>query len=538
MTAPSRWQRRWPWVAAALSGLLMALCFPPFNASGFIFIALVPLMCAVWLSKPLHRAWWYHLRLGYVTGLVFFTITFSWLSELGPLFDSPMLRALPFLLALYLSIYPAAWACFAGWIAGSHFSPAGDGERPRILSSLRNLRIAALAAAGWVAFEWLRGPVITGFGWNNLAVALVHPQTMALLQIAEFTGTAGPVFLLAMVNAVGLLTILRLRAEMGRSRLRPHFDFSLTAALFVLVFVHGIRTLGRDEPGPRAELRAWLLQPNVPQKWKMGHEHDEEIFERLEYLHSLAGTLQPHLVVWPEASVPGGMLGNTDIEKFIRELAAQVPALVLGTDDSERNHNSAAFIVRGRGEVQFYDKRHLVPFGEYVPFRPLFSWLPDDIEVADFAPGGGPMVFDLPEPALKLGPLVCFEDTHPPLTAEQVRLGAHVLVNVTNDGWFGQSFGPEQHMLNAVVRAIENRRPLVRCTNTGVTVSVDATGRITRWMEPFTQGAQQIQIAVPTLPRTTFFTRHGEVFAAICAALAALAIVGRLVLSRRTQRAA
>ncbi len=547
---PSAWFRLWPWLAAALSGVMLALCFPPCDVGGFAFIALGPLLWAVWMKKPARRAGWYHFRLGYVAGLVFFTTTFSWLSELAGLFDSKMLLGLPLLLAAFLSLYPATWAWFAGWIVGGHFKPVPLPDptepfsRPPLLLSTRNLFFSLLIAALWTALEWVRGWLLTGFGWNALGVSL-HTE-LALIQIVEFTGVGGLSFLLVLCNAIGLITILRLRAEIGRVRLRPHFDFSLTVALVVVVFSYGARVLLREQSKEKAEplkdvtvLQVATIQPNIPQQWKLESGHSEEIVNRLRYLHGIASSAGPQLVLWPEAVVPGGMFSDEETNKFVLEQAAQVPALLIGTDDNDRgapgeDHNSAALLLSGEKAPHLYDKRHLVPFGEYLPLRWALGWIAGSLVPGDFKPGREVGLFKLKEPALTLGPLVCFEDTLGELTREPVLHGAQLLVNITNDGWFGQSCEPEQHFVNSIFRAVENRRPLIRCTNTGVTASMDSFGRVTRWLPPFQELFASKQIKIPNHGTETFYTRHGEIFSIGCAILSAFVIILRsLLLLRR-----
>ncbi len=546
---PPRFARLWPWLAAILSGVLLALCFPPADAGGFAFVALVPLFMAVWIPqggkwRPLR-----HFALGYLTGLVFFTTTFCWLSQLAPLFDTKILRFLPFGLALDLSLFLGAWSLIAGWIAGTHFRPVpphdplGPFVRPPLLHSFRNLGIAAFCSAAWAALEWVRGWLIfEGFGWNSLGHAL-HAE-LPLIQIAEFTGVGGVSFLLVMCNAILLITVLRVRAEIGRIRLRPHFDFAITAGLFVLAFGHGVHVLVK--PGSAGEdtttLKIAAVQPNISQRDKFDLERWPEIFERMKSVSDLAALTAPDLLLWPEASVPGGMLADAETLAFVQERAAQVPAMMLGTDDLNRggegeDHNSAAFLQRGEKEPQFYDKRHLVPFGEYLPYRPLLGRLLSGLLPGDFKPGKVPVVFSLKNPGVKLGPLICFEDTRVEITREHVKAGAQLLVNITNDGWFGRTAEPVQHLNVAIFRCIENRRPMVRCTNTGVTASVDIHGRVDRWLEPFTQGAATRQLKIPNKPPETFYTRHGEIFSIACAATVVLGSLAILVFRRKYRRA-
>jgi apolipoprotein N-acyltransferase len=540
---PSHFARWWPWAAAVLSGVLLSLSFAPADIGGLAFVALVPLLMAVWIPQG---GKWRGLRclvLGYVTGLVFFTTTFWWLSELAPLFHSPGLNSLPLLLASELSLSPAVWAWLAGWIAGAHFramprpDPLAPFERPVLLQSSRNLGIAIFCAAAWVALEWVRGWLIfSGFGWNALGVAM-H-RDLALIQIAEFTGVGGISFLLVMCNAIALITVLRVRAEIGRIRLRPHFDFAVTIGLVALAFGHGVQVLVRAQQAPAdaVTLKVAAVQPNISQRDKFDIGRWPEIFARMESLSDFAAATAPDVLLWPEASVPGGMLSDEDTFAWVRERAAQVPALMLGTDDLNRgapgeDHNSAAFIQAGEKEIQFYDKQQLVPFGEYLPLRPLLGRFFAELVPGDFKPGKTPGVFSLAKPALKIAPLICFEDTRGGITREHVRLGAHVLVNLTNDGWFGQTAELDQHMNDAVFRCIENRRPMVRCTNNGITASVDSFGRVDRWLEPFTDKFAMREMRIPLVMPETFYTRHGEVFSIACAIV--VAVLGAVVAAMR-----
>lgn len=499
---------------------------------------------AVWIPQ---EGKWRKLRcfaLGYVTGLVFFTATFYWLHELAPLFKTPALRLLPFGLALDLSLFLGAWALLTGWIAGAHFRPVpppdplAKFERPLLLHSFRNLSVAIFSAAAWVALEWIRGWLIfEGFGWNSLGHAL-HSE-LPLIQIAEFTGVGGVSFLLVMCNAIALITVLRVRVEIGRTRLRPHFDFAITAGLFVLAFGYGVHVLVNSQKAETTPIKVAAVQPNIPQADKFDIEKWPEIFDHMGTLSDLASLTAPDVLLWPESSVPGGILSDKDTFEFVSERAAKVPALIVGTDNiggDSGDHNSAALLRAGEKEPVFYDKQHLVPFGEYLPYRQLLGWMLSGLLPGDFRPGKSPVVFELTNPKLKLAPLICFEDTRTEITREQVRAGAHMLVNLTNDGWFGRTAEPVQHLNVSIFRCIENRRPMVRCTNTGVTASVDSFGRVDRWLEPFTRGAATRQLKVPSSPPETFYTRHGEIFSKACAGLIAVCAILTLIFRTRKRR--
>ncbi len=543
---PSRIARSWPWLAALLSGVLLTLTFPPADVGGLAFVALIPLLMAVWIPQGGKRRGLRNFTLGYLAGLVFFTTTFSWFAELAPLFNAPIIKGLPLLFATYLALYPATWAWLAGWIAGAHFrplpppDPLAKFERPLLLQSSRNLGIAAFCAASWTALEWARGWMLSGFGWNRLGLAL-HAD-LPMIQIADITGVAGPTFLLVMCNAILLITVLRVRAEIGRTRLRPHFDFAVTAGLVVLVFGYGVRVLIRAQQAPEnfALLKVAAVQPNIPQREKNENPLSEETFEQMRLLSDAAAATAPDLLLWPEASVPGGIFGDKDTLAFMLERAALVPAMIAGTDDMNRSavgddYNSAAFLLAGKKEIQIYDKQQLVPFGEYLPLRPLLGGLFGNLVSGDFKAGKVPGIFSLVKPPLKIAPLICFEDTRGDVTRRQVQLGAHLLVNLTNDGWFGPTAELDQQLYDAVFRAVENHRPMVRCTNNGITASVDSVGRVDRWLAPFTAGAATREIRVPLALPETFYTRHGEVFAVVCA-VATLLGLALVASARRSSR--
>ena len=189
-------------------------------------------------------------------------------------------------------------------------------------------------------------------------------------------------------------------------------------------------------------------------------------------------------------------------------------------------------IATGAERFQIYRKIHLVPYGEYVPFRhsfPLFAWIVGDQVPGDFAHGTEPGVFTTNDPSVRLGPLICFEDTIGSVARQPVLRGAQLLVNITNDGWFGHTAANQQQFAESVFRAAENRRPLVRCANTGVTAFVDRDGRVIQTLRMpgtgsvFGQGVLTGDVRVPVDGALTFYTRHGEVFSAACLAAAALA---------------
>ncbi len=507
--------RFWPWFAAITSGLLYTGCFAPFNFTWLCWIALTPLIAAVWFSgKESRHRWLRNLLLGYVAGLTFFWTAFSWLTTVTVLGW--------FVLEFYMAIYFALWAWFCGLLQPRERKrEASSTKWDRMLAqahagatsssspwtrSTNNLLLAFLLAAGWVTQEWLRGWVFSGFGWNGLGIAL-H-DNWPLIQIAEFTGVAGLSFMVAFANVIAVTTVYRLIVEARTRTMRPHFDLTLTLAAIVGVLTFGIRA-AQVSP-PTKPLRVAAVQSNVPQNQKFDPQFTRKIFDQFRRLSEIAlrSNPPPDLLIWPESSMPGPVLADRESYQFVMDLAASGESdILLGTIDEENGDVYNAALVPG-----------------------------------DFKSGKDYTVFELTNSDVTVAPLICFEDTIGDLTRRfvlpgETNPGANLLVDITNDGWFSHSAGSHQHLANAIFRCVETRRPMVRAANTGVTCFVNEFGRVTQKLQDdtgstFTEGVLTGDIRVPTEHELTFYTRHGELFAKLCAILTTIAIVVRFVLRR------
>lgn len=522
--------RVWPWLAAVSTGVLLTLCFPRWNQGWLCWVALTPLAAAAFTpGGP-----WRRLALGYVSGWVFFTGVFWWLGSLAALYENPWLLSLPCLLALYLALYLAFWAWFIGAVLAT-FDPA----KP-FGSSLRNLALGALGASAWVAGEWVRERLFGGFGWNPLGVAL-HAD-LAMVQIAELTGTPGLSWLVAFSNIMAVIIVRRIFAELGPSfSRRIRWEFSVTMALIAAVFAFGVRRLLHPEPVKTLPLHAVAVQPNIPQTDKFDPDAEDRVLAELKYETSRALLMPtpPQLLIWPESAIPAGMFSSQENFQFVMNFAKEGDfSFLLGTVDFDphaREDYNTALLLTGRGsDHQSYRKIHLVTFGEYLPLRPLFGRFLGELVPGDFTPGREYTLLHMTDPPVDLAALICFEDTLGDLTRHFVERGAQVLVNITNDGWFGRTPAAEQQLANAVLRAVENRRPLVRCGNTGVTCQVFPSGRVDRVLAPFEAGSAAMDVVVPVHAGQTFYTRHGDWLSEVAIGVTVLGVVLATVRKRRS----
>jgi apolipoprotein N-acyltransferase len=547
----------WPWLAAICSGLLYTGCFAPFNLAWLCWIALTPLIAAIWFSGRESRLpWLRNLLLGYVAGLAFFWTALSWLTTVTVLGW--------FVLAFYMAIYFALWAWFCGLVRPrgtkkqsvattkwdemlAQARSAATPPRSPWTKSTNNLLLAFVLAAAWTTQEWLRGWVFSGWGWNGLGVAL-H-DNWPLIQIVEFTGVAGLSFMVAFANVILVTTVRRLILEARTHAPRPHFDLTLTMAAIVGVLTFGLRA--GQVSTPTKPLRGAAVQSNVPQNQKFDPQFTRKIFDQFRHLSEIAlrSNSPPDLLIWPESSMPGPVLAEQENYRFVMNLAASAESdLLLGTIDEENGdvYNAALLVSDGGERVQVYRKLHLVPFGEYVPGRhrvPLLARIVGDQVPGDFKAGKEYTVFALTTGDVQVAPLICFEDTIGELTRQfvlpsETNPGANLLVDITNDGWFLHSAGSHQHLANAIFRCVETRRPMVRAANTGVTCFINQFGRITQMLRDetgstFTEGVLTGEIKVPTEHELTFYTRHGELFAKFCAVITLLAILAASAIRRR-----
>jgi apolipoprotein N-acyltransferase len=505
----------------------MSSTFPPYDRPGLAwvpFVAFAPLAGALFFA-PLPAAFGKRLGttflLSFFSGAVFFLLTLEWITCVA----WEGLVTLPFYLALYTGI----WGLFVGVVLRSFLERGEQG-------SLKNFFVACLAAASWSGLEWLRGTLFTGFGWNSFGVAFHH--TIPLIQIADVTGVSGLSFLGVMTGCSLAIAIRRFFQEArhkriaGPLRLRPHGDVIVTFLVIVMVMAYGLHEMLSPAPAQK-RLRVAAIQGNIPQNHKWDHAFEESIMEIYCRESRAALAFHPDLIVWPEAATPRPLLYDQKTFLRVEELLEQGDTdFLIGSlhyeEEPQRDYNAVILLNTKElpeiPKIQYYAKSHLLPFGEYIPFRksfPLFQWIIGNRILGDFDAGPGPKLLLLSHQEIKVAPLICFEDTLGNLVRQFALLGAQALINVTNDGWFGHSAASNQHMTNALFRSVETKLPMLRVANTGVTCLIDRFGRMTHQLHDghgntFFEGMMLEEWSLPENPALTFYARHGEVFAQGC----------------------
>ena len=555
-------RRLWPWIAALLSGVLLAICYPPFTADGLIWIWQAPLLGALWFSDLGEKRWRRGALLGLVCGLVFFAINLSWITEIshvaGTFFAG--LGALV-ALALYLSLYFALFGAFAT-TAGRWIIPKPDKDRKDLFElSFGVLKVAFLNGAAWCGLEWLRGILFTGFGWNTLGVALKNH--LLLVQFADVIGITGYGFVMMFSGVIAFCTLVRLGLEIrDRKRLRPHVDFAFGVALIIVLFLYGISKVSHV-PDEAVDVRARIMQMNIPieDKWSEDVKMRQKvIFDYRDLTRTFVESSPHDLVLWSETALPGHF-NFPWVQEYFNEhvLKGDDFYLLTGLEDStlkgDEIYNTITLMKGSTETYQIHKKVHLVPIGEYLPFRdtfPIFVWIAGGVIENDFTPGTifQPLIIEKDGHEIDIVPLICFEDSVPRHARKFLRQKPQIMVNVTNDGWFRDSAQPLQHFNNALFRCIEFRRPMIRAANTGVSGFIDergsvydrrSTDKFARVLRDEESGSTHIRGSIPANvevnlnPPMTIYARYGDVFSVGMGVLALLATAFSFLVARRAK---
>ena len=483
------------WAAAAATAILLILSFPNFQLAWLAWIALTPLLFVVAQRPAPLRS----LVLGWLAGTAFFYVSCYWLT-----YSMIHYGGLPVVVA-YLLLVPGAVVVgvFPGLFA-----------LVLALVVKRFGRWAVLTAPLiWITFEWARLGV-TGQLWNALGYSQAyHPR---LIQEASWGGVYAVSFLIVAGNAAIVLVILERNLRAIASAVAV-----VAAIVFVIVFSQPHAA----DSAASSSVHLVALQPNVPMNLEKSTAELNALRERhlalsKQGLAKLPNDDSPRLVVWPESPMNFSYASDKTFQEWVARFARENhTALIFNSLEPagpDAYYNSAVLVNEDGRMIAQYDKIRLLPFGEYVP---LPQWLPGASLitglVGEFTPGDKYTL--MPVRDLRAGVFICIESAYPWIARRMTSEGADVPINISNDGYLGPTAVMRQHLANAIFRAVENRRSVLRVTNSGISARIDDGGRVVEQTVPFQEDVRIWAIDKPPASANSFYTRHGDWFVQVCA---------------------
>jgi apolipoprotein N-acyltransferase len=481
---------------AVLSGIFLICSFPKFGVGLLAWVAFIPLFLALHTTdQPFKAAIW-----GFLAGIVFHIGLLYWISQVIVMYGYlPLYIGISamVLLSFYLSLYFAL------------FSAA--------LVFLRNKGFSEIVTAPllWTCLEFVKSHLFTGFPWENLAYS--QYKYLSIIQFSDVTGIYGLSFIIIFINV--LLFDLIAHRNNGKKILS---EAALGCIILALLLGYGTFSLNRvNAELKRAEaLEVSLIQGNIDQNIKWNPQYQEESIEIYKNLSLTKAPVGRGLIVWPETAMPFFFQDEFNLSSTVRTIPRlSSDWLLFGSpsylDEGTRTfYMNSAFLLSPDGKVAGkYDKVHLVPYGEYVPLRNFFPFINKLVAgIGDFRKGGGNIPIKFGNHSL--GILICYEGIFPELSREYKRNGANLLVNITNDAWFGLTSAPYQHLSMTVFRAVENRTFFLRSANTGISAIISPSGKIIRNTGLFERSV--LRGNVKFLDRKTIYALYGDIFVYIC----------------------
>jgi apolipoprotein N-acyltransferase len=513
-------------VLAGASGLFLPLSFPKSDLGLLAWIALIPLHWAL-DGKSKTQAFW----IGWLSGTIAFTGMMAWVvTAMNTYGKVPLVISygLMLLLTAYLGLYVGLYSAVVVWFR----------------TLIPRYSLFAVPCV-WVTLELIRTYVLSGLPWGLLGYS--QYRQIEIIQIADHMGVYGVSFLIVMVNvalAEFLSWLMPLLRGFRPAKL-PWELVAMAALLVTLSWEYGQATLSGASSSdiPRSSISVGVVQPNVDQAVKWDTAYREETLARFDRLTERLGR-DTDLVIWPEAATPFVFEREPVYQLQLIALANRAQAPILFGSPALRFYPdrrpyllNSAYLLSPDGQLLGrYDKHHLVPFGEYIPFKSSLLFFLDKLVegIGDFEAGAGPTVLTLtPKPRsaipgmagtplrpVDFGVAICYEVIFPNLVRQFAANGAEFLVTVTNDAWFGSSSAASQHFSMVVFRSVENHLAFARSANTGISGFIDPFGRIVEATPIFTE--QAVKATMQVWRPHTFYSRHGDVFAYGCAIICAL----------------
>jgi apolipoprotein N-acyltransferase len=408
------------------------------------------------------------------------------------------------LLCAYLALYVGIFAVFFNRISKRSRFPA-----------------LFIAPVLWVTLEFVRTYALTGFPWSVIGYS--QHKFLALIQISDITGVYGVSFLVVALNGA-IYDIFHWKKKVGRMPLLGRFPLTFgllcLAIILAFTFFYGVLRLKNEDQGQ--VVRVSVVQGNFSQEKKWDVNFRREIIDTYKRLTISVSKEKPELIIWPESALPfsfGSDRTLTDeVLKFQKTVGSYLlfgSTLIRGVEEGKNILTNSAVLLSPQAEVvSVYDKIHLVPYGEYVPLRKYFPFIDKLVAaIGDFTTGNKYTVMEMN--STKFGTLICYEVIFPGMVRKFAKNGAHLFVSITNDAWFGRTSAPYQHFSMAVFRAIENRVPVARAANTGISGFIDSKGHITKRSDIFVEAVMTDDLVIGSYGRT-FYTQYGDLLAFLC----------------------
>ena len=507
-------------VLALISGAMLVPAFPPFDYYLCAWVALVPLLLALRNKTPGAA-----FLTGFITGFVYFLGTLYWVSHSMYYYGYlPVVICVLVLLLLCaaLSVYTGIFSVLFSFIQGKTRVPA-----------------LIVVPVLWVSLEYVRTYVLTGLPWSSLGYS--QYKLLPLIQISDITGIYGVSFLVAALSGA-IFDVIAYRSDKTGEVPLNRWPLTLYIAIYAVVLVGAVLYGSVKLQGKAGgqEIKVSLVQGNIEQDKKWDLRFRREVIDKYKKLTAEALKASPDIIIWPETAVP--FVFNYDkklteeIVSFQKELGTHllfgsITAKYIKPGKTDMS-NSAILLSPKEDAPLIYDKIHMVPYGEYVPLRNFFPFITKLAGgIGDFLPGKEIVVMETP--FAKIGNVICYEIIFPGLVRKFVDRGADVLVTITNDAWFGHTSAPYQHFSMAVFRAIENRVPVARAANTGISGFIDSRGRILDKSNIFVEAVMNGEITVGD--KKSFYTKYGDIFVYICIISAVLLIAVRLFSARKAR---
>ena len=489
---------------AIVSGVMLFLSFPRYGCGIVAWFAFIPLLSALKRTQSIKQA----LLLGFITGLTSYIGIIYWIVYVIvnyghlPVYLGVILMLL---LACYLSIYIAIFA-------------AG------IVYFRKKISLYLIVPALWICLEYCKSYLLTGFPWENLGYS--QYDNFYLIQFADVLGVFGLSFLIVLVN-VSLYEVITKRSR------REYIKTTAVILILACVYIYGIFRvdyINREMKNASVpEMEVSLIQGNIDQSIKWNENFQKETLNIYEELSLKNNPTVGGLIVWPETAVPFNFQDKNDLQKQIINIPFKTKSNILfGSISYSPKTNyvdfyNSAYLLSADGEVKGkYDKVHLVPYGEYVPLRNLFPFINRlTAGIGDFGTGNG--YFPLSLEGHKIGVLICYEGILSDAARMYKKESTELLVNITNDAWFGETSAPFQHLSMTVFRAVETRLYLVRAANTGISAIIDPRGKIVANTNIFQKESLKGKIKFLTIP--AFYALYGDILVMFCFILSVLCFI-------------